>query len=106
MLNETEAWPGGQVVLEQFDVRRWTLGEHFYAAVIEVLHIADHLMPRGGPLRKKAIADALNVAADDKPARNVRHFHESPNLIPGGALRNPRTCDCEIEARTPGFYRS
>src|SRR5439155_9375741 len=34
--------------------------------------------------------DALHVAADDNPARNVSHFHEPPNLIPAGALRNHR----------------
>src|SRR6266851_1870639 len=66
MLNETEAWAGGQVVLEQFDVRRRAFGERLYAAIIQVLHIADHLMPRGRALGKEAIADALNFAADQE----------------------------------------
>src|SRR5437667_7310419 len=74
MLNETEAWPGGQVVLEQFDVRRRAFGERLYAAVIEVLHITNHLMSRGRALRKETITDALDVAANDKSASYHREL--------------------------------
>ena len=74
MLNETEAWPGGEVVLEQFDVLWGTLGKRLHAAVIEVLDIADALMARGRALRKEAIADALDVAADEKSASYHREL--------------------------------
>src|ERR1700680_1432124 len=85
MLNETEAWPGGEVVLEQFDVLRRSLGERLHSAVIKVLHIADNLVPRGRALRKEAIADALHFAADKKSTshrhgRTLERLKDSPSL--------------------------
>ena len=85
MLNETEAWPGSEIVLEQFNILLRTFGQRFYAAVVQVLHIADHLMPRGRALRKEAIADALHVAADKKSASyhpgNIRMTQRLPGLF-------------------------
>src|SRR5439155_20828828 len=60
----------------QFDVRRRAFGKRLYAAVIEVLHITDHLMPRGRALRKETIANALHVAADEKSASYHSELHK------------------------------
>lgn len=62
-------------MLECFNIRRRTFGQHLDATVFEVLHIADHLMPRGRALRKETIADALHVASDKKLPSNARPIH-------------------------------
>ena len=61
-------------MFEFFDLLRRTFGHYLDAAVIEVLHITDDLMPRGGPLSEETITHALYLAAYEKLTRNWRHI--------------------------------
>ncbi len=72
MSNETESRPGCEIVLKRFDIMRRPLGERLYPAIGKVLYIADYLMPRRRALGKESVANALNFAADDKPACHSR----------------------------------
>ena len=74
MIYGREAWPGDQFVFEFFDLLRRTLGHHLDPTVIEVLHITDDLMPRGGPLSEETVTNALHLSADEKLTRNWRHI--------------------------------
>ena len=65
-------------MLKRFDALRRPFGQSFDAAVIQVLHITNHLMSRRRALRKEAKADSLHVAADDKSSRDfVCQFYDS-----------------------------
>ena len=55
---------------------RRTFSQNLDAAIIEVLHITDDLMPRGGALRKETITHALHLAAHEKLTRNWRHIRQ------------------------------
>ena len=57
-------------MFEFFDLLRRTFDHYLDATVIEVLHITDDLMPRGGPLSEETITNALHLAADEKLTRN------------------------------------
>ena len=74
MIYGREARAGGQFEFERFDMLGWTFGQHFDAAIIEVLHITRDLMPRGSALGEEAITYALHVATDEKLPRNWRHI--------------------------------
>ena len=70
MLDVTKPRAGRQFVFERFNILRWPFRQRLDTAVIEILYIAVHLMPRRGALRKEAIAYALHVAADEKSSRD------------------------------------
>ena len=72
MSDETESRPGCEIVLKGLDIMGRALSERLYPAVGKVLHIADYLMPRRRALGKESVANALNFAADDKPACHSR----------------------------------
>jgi len=61
-------------MFEFFDLLRRTFGHYLDAAVIEVLHITDDLMPGGGALSEETITHALHLAAYEKLTRNWRHI--------------------------------
>ena len=74
MIYRREARTGGQFVFESFDLMRGTFRQYLNTTIIEVLYIADDLMPRGSALRKEPITHGLHFATDKKPTRNWRHI--------------------------------
>jgi hypothetical protein len=70
LIDVPEPWAGRQFMLERFNIMRWAFGQRLDTAVIEILHIAVHLMPRRGALREVAIAHPLHIAADEKSSRD------------------------------------
>ena len=75
MIDRRKPRPRQQFVLEFFHIPGRTFGEHFDAAVIEVLHVADNLMPGRRALDEETITHALHVATDDKLTSNWRRIH-------------------------------
>ena len=77
MLDMRIARTGDEVVLEFFNGVGRPFGKGLDTAVVEISDVAADLMPRGRPLGKIAIADALYLAADDEPSC---HGHVSSKL--------------------------
>jgi hypothetical protein len=71
VIDAAKTRPGGQIVLEGFDLRGRSFGESFHAAIRKVLNVTDDLVPRGRALCEKAIAHALDFAADDEASRDA-----------------------------------
>lgn len=65
-----EAWAGGEIMFEGFDLLRRTLCQCFHATIRKVLHISHNLMTCGRPLGKEAVADALHVTTNQETARD------------------------------------
>ena len=70
LIHRRKARAGGQFMFEGFDALGRTFGQHFNAAVIQVLHVTCDLMSRGGALHEETISHALHLATDEKPTRN------------------------------------
>jgi len=77
MRDVTERRSRSQIVFERFDALRRALSEGLNATIGKILNIAGYLMPRRGPLRKKAVSHALNIATDEEPSRD--HLRKPPN---------------------------
>ena len=51
-------------MLKGFDAVRRAFGHTLHAAVRQIPHVTNNLMPRRGALREKTIAHSLDVSAD------------------------------------------
>lgn len=60
----------GKIVFEGFNLSFRSFGYSLHGTVRAVAHIADYLVPRGGPLSKKAVAHSLHLAAYHKLSRH------------------------------------
>jgi hypothetical protein len=74
MIDRREARPRRQIILEPFDALCRTFCECFDSSVVQVLHISNYLVSRGGALGKEPKAYALHITADKKPARYPGHL--------------------------------
>lgn len=74
MIDRREARPRCQIILESFHALGRTFCECFDSAVVQVLHISNYLVARGGTLCKEPKAHALHITANDKSARYSGHL--------------------------------
>ena len=74
MIDRREARPRCQIILESLHALGRTFRECFDSAVVQVFHIANYLVARGGTLCEKPKAHTLHITANDKPARYSRHL--------------------------------
>ena len=86
-------------MFEFFDTLRRPFRQSFDSPIIEILHEPNHLMPGRRALRKKSVAYALHVAANEKSSRNpVAHClcRRTSILAPGHQLNNRETTGGDI----------
>jgi hypothetical protein len=60
-----------EIVLEFLDRDLAAFRKRFDAAVLKVLYVTPHLVPRGGPLHKKPETDALHQTAYNKSSGDL-----------------------------------
>src|SRR5262249_45819592 len=90
LIDVAEARTSCELVFEGLDTLRRTFGQRLYATVVQVLYIANNLMPGRSALSKEPIAHALHVPADQKLPRDpAGHVERSSILARACALNKP-----------------
>jgi hypothetical protein len=74
VVDVTETWSCGEIVLERFDLLDRPFSQRLNPPVREILYVSNHLMTSGGTLRKETITNALHVASNEKAPRDFAGF--------------------------------